>query len=267
MKELLKRVVPRSFREWTYPCRERLGRIPGHLAASARLFWRVRLGRGPVGDLTVFEKKIRSQNGEDGIIEAIFAVIGVTNRFFVEFGVEDGAVCNTRRLRELGWAGLQMDPRENGGPGVRREFVTAENVESLFKKYGVPREFDLLSIDIDGNDYWAWKAITSYRPRAVVIEYNATIPPPESRTIAYDSAFRWDGTDYFGASLAALERLGRSKGYRLVACDSRGVNAFFVDAALAEGRFAPPPLERLYRPFGEPHRAPPRAAGRAWTEV
>ena len=267
MRELLKRVVPRALREKTYPLRERLGRIPGHAAASWRLFRRVRFGRGPVADLTVFEKRIHSQNGEDGVIEAIFALIGATNRFFVEFGVEDGLMCNTRRLKERGWTGLQMDPREPSGPGVRREFVTAENIESLLDKHGVPRAFDLLSIDIDGNDYWVWKAISAHCPRVVVIEYNATILPPESRTIAYDPAFRFDATDYFGASLAALQRLGRAKGYTLVACDSRGVNAFFVADGLAAGRFAPPSLEKLYRPFSSPHRVPPHAPGRAWREV
>jgi hypothetical protein len=266
VKELLKRVVPRSLRERTYPCRERLGRVPGHLAASLRLFVKARVEGGPVEDLTVFEKRYRSQNGEDGIIEAIFALIGVTNRFFVEFGVEDGMMCNTRRLKERGWTGLQMDPRDPGGPGVKKEFVTAENIESLLEKYQVPRVFDLLSIDIDGNDYWVWKAIAVRRPRAVVIEYNATMPPPVSRTIPYDPKFRFDETDYFGASLAALARLGREKGYTLVACDSRGINAFFVDDALA-GRFAPPPIERLYRPFGPPHRVPPHAEGRPWAEV
>lgn len=265
MKELLKRLAPRSLRQKTYPFRERLGRIPVHARADWRRL-RAVLGRGPISDLTPFEKRYSSQNGEDGILEAIFAVIGTTNRFCVEFGVGDGRVCNTRRLLERGWTGLRMDPEDPPGEGIRREFVTAENIEGLFAKYGVPPVFDLLSVDVDGNDYWLWKAIAAYRPRAVVVEYNATVPPSESRTIPYDPAFRWDGTDYFGASLRALEKLGREKGYVLVGCDSRGVNAFFVDAALA-GRFAPPPFERLYHPLGPPHVPSPNSPGRRWVEV
>lgn len=114
------------------------------------------------------------------------------------------------------------------GEKIKKEFITAENINQLLQKYRVPREFDLLSIDIDSNDYWVWKAIDNYSPRVVVIEYNSCIPPNESKTIKYDPNARWDGTDYFGASLLALAKLGKSKGYSLVYCESSGVNAFFV---------------------------------------
>jgi len=267
VKNLLRRWVPRSLREATYPARERLGRVPGHAAADLRRLWRVRLRRAPIADLAPFEKRYSSQNGEDGILQAVFAAVGETDRSFVEFGVEDGAVCNTAYLRRCGWDGLQMDPGDPPAPGVRREFVTAENIERLLDKYAVPREPDLLSIDVDGNDYWIWKAIVSRRPRVVVIEYNADIPAAESRTIAYDPAFRWDGTDYYGASLAALARLGRGKGYALVGCDSRGVNAFFVRAELAEGRFVPRTVEQCWRPYAPPHASKPHSPERAWVEV
>ena len=101
----------------------------------------------------------------------------------------------------------------------------------------------------------------------VVIEYNAAIPPGERRAIRYDPAFRWDGTEYFGAGLGALEALGREKGYALIACDSRGVNAFFVRRELAEGRFLPRSAEAVYRPLGAPHPPPPPAPGREWARV
>jgi len=107
--------------------------------------------------------------------------------------------------------------------------VTAENINDLLQKYEVPVSFDLLSIDLDGNDYWVWRAVRR-RPRVVVIEYNAHIGPADSRVIAYDPAFRWAGTDYFGASLRALRDLGQQKGYALVYCESTGTNAFFVAA-------------------------------------
>jgi hypothetical protein len=159
-----------------------------------------------------------------------------------------------------------MDPRDPPAAGVSREFVTAENIETLLDKHGVPREFDLLSIDVDGNDFWIWKAI-GRRPRVVVVEYNAAFGPGDSRAIVYDRDFRWDGTEYFGASLLALARLGREKGYDLVACDSRGVNAFFVRADAAAGRFETRPIERIYRPLGAPHLPKPPAPGRTWVTI
>ncbi len=293
----------------------------------------------PIRNLSVFARRIPfierreySQNGEDGIIAAIFAKIGTTNKYCVEFGVEDGLQCNCRYLlKHKSWKGLLMDggewpttvqtqqqdnqqqtetnstqhteweraaggeeegpvPRpcaERAGPtrraealdarrggtgpggagvgapvfslhlcndkggknhclGVHREFITAENIEPLFQKYGVPPEFDLLSIDIDGNDYWVWKAIEQFRPRVVVIEYNANKGPDASVTIPYDPAFRWDKSDYQGASLRALEKLGKEKGYTLVATDPCGVNAFFVLNSLVPGNFAPPPFAQIF---------------------
>lgn len=194
-----------------------------------------------------FEKRIYSQNGEDGILEIVFDKIGTENKFFVEFGTGDGSECNSRYLREdKGWKGLGMDAEYNN-KWVRREQVTAENVEKLFAKYRVPAEFDLLSIDIDGNDYWVWKAIKNFSPRAVVIEYNAGLGVKESVTIRYRSGYTHDGSGYFGASLPALVKLGEKKGYRLVGCDSRGVNAFFVRSDLVGGNFRIGEVEKLFR--------------------
>jgi len=213
-------------------------------------------------NVNVFERRITSQNWEDGIIHAIFSVVGTTNKFYVEFGAEDGTECNTRYLREHnGWSGLLMDGGyENPAIGLRREFVTVENIEHVFAKYNVPQQFDLLSIDIDGNDYWVWNAITHYDPRLVVIEYNACLPYAPPRTIPYNPTFQWDKTDYYGASLSALVSLGIRKGYRLIATDSRGVNAFFIKQDLATAHFDMRTPEELYRPAmfkgrlgGHPH--------------
>jgi hypothetical protein len=209
------------------------------------------LARGTLDDLADYESRIHSQNGEDGVLARIFSAIGCTNRFFVEFGVgADGQQRNTRLLQAQGWRGLLMDAgAEVGHPDVRRERITAENINDLFAKYHVPHEFDLLSIDIDGNDYWVWEAIDErYRPRVLVMEYNASVPPNESKSIAYDPDFRWRGTDYFGASLLALSRLSNRKGYSLLYCESRGINAFFLrhDCVPCQTR----PLEEIYRPPG-----------------
>ena len=132
---------------------------------------------------------------------------------------------------------------------MHREFVTADNINSLFTKYHVPFEFDLLSIDIDGNDLWVWNSIEPrWRPRVVVIEYNSSVGPSVCLTIPYDAAFYWDGTTYFGSSLQALSVLAELRGYTLVACDSRGVNAFFVRTNLVLALGEPSPPERLFRP-------------------
>lgn len=196
-----------------------------------------RILRIPIQSLNRFERRIAfikrpefSQNGEDGIINAIFGMIGTTNKYFVEFGAEDGMQCNTRYLYlKRGWRGLLMDGSyENEAINLRREFITVENIELLFVKYGVPKDIDLLSIDVDGNDYWVWQAIKNYHPRVVVIEYNACFPWKESKTIPYKPSFVWDRTDYYGATLQALNHLGNEKGYTLVATDSSGTNAFFV---------------------------------------
>lgn len=182
-------------------------------------------------NLNDFEKKIYSQNGEDGIISFLLDCVGRDRFFYVEFGVESGQECNTRYLREhTGFHGLMMDGgHENHGIGLYQEFVTAENINDLFKKYYVPHEFELLSIDIDGNDLWVWKAINSiYRPKIVIIEYNGHLPPPLSVTVPYEPFRQWDYSCFHGASLIALSHLAQEKGYTLVGCCQTGVNAFFV---------------------------------------
>lgn len=189
-------------------------------------------------DLHLHESRHHSQNGEDGVLARLLALVGETNRYFVEFGVgTDAQQCNTRLLANRGWDGLWMDccdfPNE---PRIHRESVTAENINDLFTKYGVPNDFDVLSIDIDGNDFWVWKAIDPcYRPRVIIAEYNAAIPPHQSLSIAYDPKHRWDRTDYFGASLLALAKLAEQRGYTLVYCESTGTNAFFVRNDLTKG--------------------------------
>lgn len=210
------------------------------------------------GHLARHGAKVFSQNDEDGIIAEIFRRIGWKGKNFVEFGVEDGKECNTLWLLMQGWNGLWIECSEvscsnirvshkmyfaSGQLKLQNNFVTSENINNLIGEY-LPdqssRELDLLSIDIDGNDYWVWKAIEITRPRVVVIEYNASWPPPADLTIPYDPEFHWNGTSYFGASLEALSRLGKSKGYSLVCCNISGVNAFFVRDDLLRRKFFAP---------------------------
>lgn len=200
-----------------------------------------------LNNLNDFEFRIFSQNGEDGILQAIFYKIGFTNKYYVEFGVGDSSECNTRFLKELGgWNGLWMDDSFKSNE-IRKEKVTRDNIESLLDKYSVPKEFDLLSIDVDGNDYWIWKNIKKYNPRVVVVEYNASFPPPQSLAIKYEPMFRSVGDNYFGASLSALNKLAELKGYQLVACDSNGVNAFFVKKSLVVNMVEKHSINEIYR--------------------
>lgn len=205
-----------------------------------------------------------SQADEDGILQEIFNRIGVTNRQFFEFGCGDGLENNSTYLLFTGWTGLWMDGGEenlrtvenqfgdylkSGRLKAKRAFITCDNIDELIRQAAVDPEPDLLSIDIDGNDYWVWKAMTSIRPRVVVIEYNATFRPPHKIVQRYNPKHQWDGTNYFGASLKAIEELGREKGYVLVGCSYAGVNAFLVREDLVGDRFeAPFTAERHYRP-------------------
>lgn len=197
-----------------------------------------------------YEYRAYSQHGEDGILLHIFSKIGVTNRRFVEFGVEDGTECNAANLAiNFGFNGLMLDGGEANVERGRRFYraalgdeasrvafaqtwVTAENINKTIRDHGIEGEIDLLSIDIDGNDYWLWKAVDVVEPRVVVIEYNAALGAERSVTVPYEPAFnRWDQHDsgfYFGASLAALAKLGAEKGYSLIGCETSGANAFFV---------------------------------------
>ncbi|PSF39051.1 hypothetical protein C7H19_03085 [Aphanothece hegewaldii CCALA 016] len=214
--------------------------------------------------LNKYEFKAYSQGGEDGIINEIFRRIGTTNQYFVEFGVGVGLENNSALLLTLGWRGLWIEGSEKYCKNIKEKFkyiiknnqltlinnfVDADNIESLFKKANVPEELDLLSIDIDGNDYWIWKAINQYRPRVVIIEYNAAYPPQVSWTIEYNPNHRWDYSNYMGASLLALEKLGIYKGYKLVGCSFTGVNAFFVRDDLVNEHFLEPyTAENHYEP-------------------
>lgn len=198
----------------------------------------------PAAPLNRHEARVYSQNGEDGIIAWLFSRVGAPRRTFVEFGIGDGSECNSANLsRTLGWIGLLMEADADQAerarvfydrlPGVRvlRERVTPDNIDGLLWEHAPP-DVDLLSLDIDGNDLWVWRAITAIEPRVVVIEYNATFGPERSVTVPYKDGFdryrEHVSGFYHGASLAALAKVGADKGYALVGCDSRGANAFFV---------------------------------------
>jgi hypothetical protein len=210
--------------------------------------------------------KVYSQHEEDGIIQEIFRRIGASSRTFVEVGVETGVECNTAKLLIEGWRGAWIEANADACKAISANFAdflndrrlslqqslaTAENINALLGNAGFKSEIDLLSIDIDFNDYWVWKAVDAVSARVVVIEYNAGLHPPLSVTVPYQPNRAGDGTNFFGASLEALVRLGRAKGYRIVGCNISGSNAFFVREDLCADQFLEPAT-------AEEHYEPPR---------
>jgi hypothetical protein len=208
--------------------------------------------------------KVYSQGDEDGVIAEIFRRIGATDCRFVEFGCGDGLENNTSYLALQGWRGLWIDSLEHNEASIKkrwaaalasgqlklqRAFITADNINDLIASNGFSGEIDLLSVDIDSNDYYVWGAISAVEPRVVCIEYNAKFPPPFEWIMPRDDSYIWDGTDRMGASLSALVELGKKKGYVLVGCDIIGANAFFVRSDLTAGKFAEPfTAENHYHP-------------------
>jgi hypothetical protein len=183
--------------------------------------------------------RLHSQNQEDGILWALFQQIGVTDRRFVEIGSGSSGGNAALFAAECGWTGLMVEGDTQKAAFAARQFprstaicawVTPESINTLLEEHGCVGELDLFSLDLDGVDYWVWKAMTACSPRVVVLEYNSMFGPDRAVTIPYDPKFsrREHRFCYFGASLAALTRLSAAKGYRLVAVEPTGVNAFFL---------------------------------------
>ncbi len=199
------------------------------------------------------ELKVFSQAGEDGVIQFILRHVPIARPIFVEFGVEDYAEANTRfLLRHGGWSGLVIDGSPRHIEAIRRDriywqhnlkaelaFVDRETIDEVLLRYGVSGDIGLLSIDIDGNDYWVWEAIAAISPRIVICEYNSLWGCERPVSIPYERAFARTAAhfsnNYFGASVRALAHLGGQKGYTLVGSNALGTNLFFVRADLAGG--------------------------------
>ena len=205
------------------------------------------LNKGKVADgLADVEFKVFSQYGDDGIINYLTSNLDITNKVFVEFGVENYTESNTRfLLMNDNWRGLVMDGSDQNVRYIKSDiitrrfdikskavFVTAENINDVIKEHGIEGEIGLLSVDIDGNDYWVWKAINVVNPVIVVSEFNSVWGPDKPYTIPYDPSFY--RTDYhysnlcYGSSLLSLCDLAEEKGYAFVGCNTMGNNAYFV---------------------------------------
>lgn len=204
-----------------------------------------------VSTLADAEFRVTSQWGEDGIIEWLVHKLPGIPRSFIEFGVESYQEANSRfLLQNRGWRGLIIDGNPAYMQQVRNEtihwmhdlvavgsFVTAENINGLIRDNGFAGDLGILSVDIDGNDYWVLKAIDCVNPAILITEINGVLGDRHAITTPYDPAFErlkaHHSGQYFGASVKAMISLAAQKGFEFVGTNSNGVNAFFVRKDLA----------------------------------
>jgi hypothetical protein len=245
----------RQFRGWLLKDTRQL-LTTSHQLAGRMASWQVR-SRTTLSSLADAEFKVSSQWGQDGIVDWLIerTHIPLGSQTFIEFGVEDYREANTRfLLQNRNWRGLIMDGSEAMAAAVREDglywahdltvkpaFITRENVNQLIADAGFRGEIGLLSIDVDGNDYWIWEAIDVVQPILCICEYNAVLGDVQPVSTPYDPAFQRSRAHtsnlYFGASIAALCSLARRKGYRFAGTNSAGNDAFFVREDYARGLF------------------------------
>ena len=276
MKQLIKRALVRARQFLLAPLLESHRRLEG-INQSTQLLLHLKYkeilrDNLPLPGMDEIGFRVFSENDEDGILLFIFSIIGVTNKKVIDLGAASIGNSNTANLIvNHGWVGMLIDGNENAlkssrefyyhcsdtrnfPPKLVHAWITAENVNTIISEQGFSGEIDLLSIDMDGVDYWIWKAVDCVDPRVVVAEYQDIIGPEKSLTVPYDPDFK--GKDYevnrrvgnfSGASLPALVKLGREKGYRLVGCNRYGYNAFFIRTGIAEEHLPEVPIESCFR--------------------
>jgi hypothetical protein len=204
--------------------------------------------RSPLSNLQEAEFKVFSQYGEDGILQYLIREAGITRdeQIFIEFGVQNYLESNTRFLLQNDhWKGLIIDGSNAYMESVKRSelywrhditalaaWIDRDNINDLFLQSGFRGQIGILSIDIDGNDYWVWESIEAVNPVIVVVEWNSVFGPDHAVSIPYDPAFDRASAHYsclyWGASMAAFETLAERKGYALLGSNKVGNNLFFV---------------------------------------
>ena len=199
-----------------------------------------------ISTLDEVEFQVFSQRGEDGIIQYLINHIDIPNKIFVEFGVETYTESNTRFLLiNNNWSGLIIDGSKDNINFIKSDyiywkyditavesFITRNNINKIISEYTKIADIGILSVDIDGNDYWIWKEIDCIKPRIVICEYNSAFGNNKKVTVPYKDEFVRRNEHYsdlyFGASLAAFCELAEEKGYDFIGTTSAGVNAYFV---------------------------------------
>jgi len=216
------------------------------LISAVSIVKNIKENAGKFENIQDAEFSVFSQWGDDGIIQYLIHTIGITNKTFIEFGVENYREANTRFLLiNNNWKGLVIDGSEKNIQFIKNDsiswnyslnsvakFITKENLNSLIENNGFKGEIGLLHIDVDGNDYWLWECLNIVNPEIVIVEYNSVFGNKKPISVPYKADFfvtkEHYSNLYFGASLKALEYLANKKGYFLVGSNSNGNNAYFV---------------------------------------
>jgi hypothetical protein len=240
--------VRRNYLSFSQPMQRQ---VESQLILQAQALRRTYLLETRLAQFQSAEFRVFSQWGEDGLISWLVDCLPDIPNTFVEFGVEDYRESNTRLLLHMrNWRGLVLDGSAANIQDIKGQeiywrygltakcaFIDRDNINSLLTGAGVSGDVGLLSVDIDGNDYWVWQAIDSISPAIVVCEYNAVLGDRHELTVPYLASFQRTRAHhsnlYFGASIKALVRLGEAKGYSFVGTTSTGCNAFFVRNDLA----------------------------------
>lgn len=216
-------------------------------------YWQQETGAGKRWSLGDVGFRNYSQFEEDGILLYIFAAIGVASRTFIDIGAGDGINSNCANLAvNFGWDGLFIDGNEANvsrgkasyarhadtwayPPKFVRAFVQRENINQVIEEQGFSGTVDLASIDLDGNDYWIWDALSAVDPRVVMIETHIEFGM-NSIVVPYDKDYVYPGKhpQYHGASPVAMAKLAAKKGYRLVGSNGYGFNTIYVKRGVGE---------------------------------
>jgi hypothetical protein len=197
-------------------------------------------------DIHANEFKVFSQWGEDGIIQFLIDRVPIKSKIFVEFGIGSYSECNTRfLLKNNNWSGLVIDGSSQNIQRLQQDnlcwqynlqsecsFITKDNINQIIIDKNIIGDIGILSVDIDGNDYWIWQAIDCIQPRIVICEYNSLFGATKKVTTLYDPRFviteaHFSGL-FWGASIGAFDHLAQQKGYSLVGSNTAGNNIFFV---------------------------------------
>lgn len=238
IKDWIKYYYQRCYQKWHYET------FKSNMLAAKQLA-AVNSSKAAITSLDEVAFQVFSQRGEDGVLQYLCSKINIPCKTFIEFGVEDYTEANTRLLLFNNWRGLVIDSSKRNIRFIKKDFIywkyditaiqsfiTAENINTLIAGYTTESDIGILSIDIDGNDYWVWEAITAVQPRIVICEYNSAFGNTRAVSIPYNASFSKTKSHYsnlyYGASLPALCYLAGKKGYDFIGTTAAGVNAFFV---------------------------------------
>lgn len=248
INNLVEKALEKVDKRLSYTMTEQSKRIDDLLVLQGRSLALSNADRAPLKSIHEAEFKVFSQFGEDGILQYLIRETGIRRdeQIFVEFGVQNYVESNTRFLLfNNNWRGLILDGSEQYMSFVRGQdlywrhdltavtaWITRDNINDLIKNAGFYGDVGILSVDIDGNDYWVWERISVINPVIVVVEWNSVFGPDHAISIPYSEDFD-RGTAhysnlYWGASIQAFNHLAERKGYALMGSNTAANNLFFV---------------------------------------